>query len=1121
MSDEIKQVLGFDVDSALTNLDRFEKQLGSTSAALNRFGKSVSRFNGLTSSTPETLNQTAGAMTTAGNAANRSASQFGRLTTSVELLSRIVYTQLVIKGLRLTERAMIDAASRAGELEVKLADIATISGRTFNGISDIGSAVEQLSRGLGTDQLAVAEGLYEAIGNQIGGTKDELIGFNRVAGEFAGATLTSQQDAMRLLSGVLNSYQIDVSRAEEVASKFNRAIDLGSISGRDFASQFGRVAPQAAQLGVSLDEVLAAFSTLTRNGLSASESATRLLGVITGLQKPSENLTEVLGRLNATSGEGLVRSAGFAAALKEIASQTDGTSSQIAKLFPNVRGLSGQLILGGQRAEAFADDLAKITSTASTLNKERFNIVFNTDAKQVERELNILRIETTKLGKELLHATAAGFEFVGGADNIAAVAKNAAPAIAAVAAAAAIYTANTRLAALEGTKLAGVLGTLSKIGLGIGAAVTAGNFLGDRLDSGRFDDLRRITAANDATVARFITGEQSRLTAARDADAKIVQSALNASREQVNAFTAANNQLIADEKRLVSVATSELQRFIGTREGLVRGLEQAAEQSTRVVEQSQKRVTDLKLSADERKFNATVTGQNDPTKVMLQLERASTLARQASSALAKAQTDDQITAAQRLFDTAERHIAAANQLGAEVESADALKRLTNERIAAEQRLQSIHEQRQKTLAAEATKQKQLTDSIKASAKELVDNLPTMGLSPQERSQRAANRQAALQKIVAAGFNQSDMKLADALGLARLAQEMQAVPISFDTEAAVRDLTTAVQKNLDTFKFSVKFNVAGLESALGRTLTTPDEISAAFSEATQEADALRTSLSKVGQERTKALTGVKDEVRSLLDSTDSFANFLSRSLTVPQPDAQKALALIAQFKTEANALLSSPNINTAQVKDLFATVQQLGTMQDRMGGSLFGSGGGLNPDIEALSEVTGRLLQIANLPAVDPQQAARLQQLEAVINSSRDAATTIQSALTSGAATLDTVLRGAADYFASKVGASFPTALKHAGGLAYHASGGMPRGSDTIPAMLTRGETVMTAKATQRFHSDFQRMNAGMLPAYRNAGGTVNNTIGDVSIHVDGSKSPKMTAQEISRVLKRGHRKGVI
>jgi TP901 family phage tail tape measure protein len=1111
--DTIKQILGFDVADGLSNLEKFGQGLSNVSSRLTRFGTTLDKFNARFNGTPAAFNASA-------NAADRMTASVERLTTSTGLLARIIFTQLVIKGLRTFEQAAGDATGEAAKLQVELGKIQTVAGDVFSGNKDISSAVADQSRALGIDQLEIAGGLYAGLQNQIGKTKAELLDFNRVASQFAIGTVTNQNNSIELLSGTLNAYGLDVSRAEELASKFNKTIEVGNIEGSQLATVFGRVSTRGADLGVSFEELNGLLATLTIRGVKATEAATEISGVLTAFTKPSEAMKRALEQLNVPSGEFLIRSVGISKALEQVRSTTDGSSTALAGLFPNVRALAGVSIAASDNLELLNKNIAAIKNTSNDLNRQRFEIISSTDAKRVEKEMNEIKVATTALGEGLLHLTAEGLKFAGGAQTIIAAAKDAAPAIAAVTAATASYVATTRLAVLQGTSLAGVLGKLSKLGLGVGAALSIGNLLGDSLDASRFEAVEKLTKANDEFVAKFIKGELDRLKVARDTDTTLAQSALDASRQQVAAFKSANDAILAGEKRLVSTATDSLDRFIGTREAMIRELQQAAKQSADAVEQSQQRVRSLSQTKSDRKFDESLRNVGDAERISANLDKVVSDARKAATALGHAQTDQQIQEALRLFDNAEKRAEQARSLaestgnrGAENNALATINKLTDQRITAEKTLQSLQTKRLADLNAETARQQQLTDSIKASAKAFLENLPTVGLDPKEHAQRAAARQSALQDILKAGFSKSDINLTDALGLAKLAQEMERnpLPINFDVEGAVNELTKSVQNALNRFKFEAKFDVAGLEKALGTTFKSPDDAAAGLAKAVAEADKLRTSLSQVEQDRKDALTGVRDEVKALVDSTGSTGNFLSRALTVDQPTAQQALSIIDQFKTKADALAQSTNVTKADVQDLFRSVEQLAQLENGLGGSIFGSGGGLSPDIEALSKATERLLQVANLPVADPQQVARLQQLEAIIQETDSAATKFETALTRGA----TALENAASRLEQAVSGLLNKSL---GGLAFHANGGLARGSDTVPAMLSRGEFVVNSKAAGKFFSDLQRMNAGMEPTYRNAGGTVNNNIvGDINVHE--SKGPRQTAREIISAINREHRKG--
>jgi hypothetical protein len=86
----------------------------------------------------------------------------------------------------------------------------------------------------------------------------------------------------------------------------------------------------------------------------------------------------------------------------------------------------------------------------------------------------------------------------------------------------------------------------------------------------------------------------------------------------------------------------------------------------------------------------------------------------------------------------------------------------------------------------------------------------------------------------------------------------------------------------------------------------------------------------------------------------------------------------------------------------------------------------------------------------------------------------------------------------------------------------PKGTDTIPAMLSPGEFVVNARSTRRFFSQLQAINTGVEPVFRANGGPVtNNNIGDVSIAVNGAQNPRVVGREVAKAIFREKRRGTI
>jgi hypothetical protein len=95
-----------------------------------------------------------------------------------------------------------------------------------------------------------------------------------------------------------------------------------------------------------------------------------------------------------------------------------------------------------------------------------------------------------------------------------------------------------------------------------------------------------------------------------------------------------------------------------------------------------------------------------------------------------------------------------------------------------------------------------------------------------------------------------------------------------------------------------------------------------------------------------------------------------------------------------------------------------------------------------------------------------------------------------------------------------------GGMIYRAAGGDAQGQDTIPAMLSPGEMVINAAASQKFFSQLTAINAGMQPAGQGQSGATTN-IGDINVTVNGGPTGKQTARAIAAELRRELRRGTV
>ena len=536
MSNEILSTLGFDATQALATLKQLDKQFQSTATNAENLAKAFGQLNAAGASVPANLAAlTNGAQNLSGslnrlpasaNAAKQSLAQVAgpqvqqqfaasvqqsqRLTTSLSLLSRIAFTQVAIKSLRLLEQNFVDAGKSAAEFQKRMAEVQSLSNGAFS-LDSAGKQVRKVSDQFGHGLNDTGTALREIVGAQIGnGDPTKQVEVLTEAAALAKSGISSLAESSALLSSVLNGFGKDVSEVGRVASVAFKVTDLGVLTIAQLEGSIGRVIPRAKLLGVSFEEVGAAFSTLTRNGVNPSESATQIGGVLSALIKPSDAMKEALDKLGVSGGEALIASKGLASGLESLIGTTDGSAAALGKLFPNIRGLSGALTLGSQKIKDFRSDLAQINGVSPDLSRQQAAVISSVDGQRVAREIQkISNAVTVDFGQSILKTTVAISDFVGGADTVVAAMAAMGPAALGAGAALATLAARSKLGVVEGTALYGVLGKMSLALVAFGAAATGGELLGNALAKNLFGDFAKRTEENIASLQRFKDLQQS------------------------------------------------------------------------------------------------------------------------------------------------------------------------------------------------------------------------------------------------------------------------------------------------------------------------------------------------------------------------------------------------------------------------------------------------------------------------------------------------------------------------------------------------------------------------------------------------------------------------------------
>jgi TP901 family phage tail tape measure protein len=1089
MADEIKQQLGFDAAQALAELAKLNKAFDTFGNNIDQLAGKLRNFNGSSRNTEVATGKLASAFNSNMGA---SAESVGRLTTSMQLMSRIVFTQFIIQQLRVLKDTFQDTTESAIQFQRKVAEISTIApGATQE---QLGRSVRDISDNLNIPLLDTASGVYQALSNNIGGVAESLQ-LTETAARFAKATNSSLADSVDLLSGSINAFGLSVNDAERLSGVFFKAIETGRVTASELANSLGRVQGRAAALGVDVETTAAALAVVTTSGINSSEAITQLGGVLTALTKPTDEMAAALKRLGFESSEAAIATLGLPELLKRIGDTTDGTSQSLAKLFPNVRGIAGQLNLTNKNLDTFADLITNAKSAGTDFANSKFLQATATDAERFTSEINKLRNAlTVDLGQSLLKTAADTAQFVGGADNVIAAVKTLTPLVIGTGAALAGYALSARAAATASALLATRLGPVGAALFAIGAASSAAQAVG-RIFFSTPNGLQDLDRATKKSLEDFKKAEAEKVAAFDRANQERVQIALQTVADLNRTYLQDRDNAQAANDALLENTKKRVRDIVGVREKLVDELARSAADAQRFITDSQIRVADLQQGQNDRRFDDSISRLSAAQQTFALMQRAQQQAQAASKAiLAAAQAGDeralqraltQFDAAQATNERAQAVAKTTGQRFLELRAANQIHTLESRRLNTERQLQRLQAERIAQLDREREKQQEIVDRTRAAGKLLIDNLNLFGkddkLLPQdELLERQSKRQKALAELQNIALSSKDLDVAKVLGLAdfvsRFENELKRDPVNLalDVQGETQRIQAQLTQSFDKFSVKLGFDVTALEQVLQRKFSTPDEVSQGLVDARKRAAEIEKQIADSATER-RSLGALRTQV-------DVIAQIISDLESKLRADRTHVGDTFRAFAADFRAVSQQAVITDEDVRRLF---NQLDSVRKISQGGIFGTGIG-KVELGNLPELAEGLLKLRDLQRqrnavkaieVQPGTLDQLRSIKSVID-------TIQPTAFQSAASA--ISRGASA--SERIASSFERAATAAGRLSI--------------------QPTLTAQAPRGVETTIQQ-----------AGSTSTVNLGGITVNAAPGTNGKMLANEIATELNRALRRG--
>lgn len=274
----------------------------------------------------------------------------------------------------------------------------TMAGKSGQEFANLKDQVSELAGKIPIARDELANGLYQVISNGV--PENNWITFLDKSARASVAGIADLGETVKVTSTIIKNYGLDWDAAGSIQDKIQLTAKNGVTSFEQLAQALPRVTSQASTLGVSVDELMATFSTLTGVSGNTAEVSTQLAAIFTALIKPSSEAAEMAQQMGIQFDAASIKAAGgmeqFLVSLDKSVKQYAASSGMLeqeiyGKLFGSAESLRALTPLTGKLAEKFRENVADMKNSAGTI-ENAFEIMSSTGAAT-------LQMLNNKLGK--------------------------------------------------------------------------------------------------------------------------------------------------------------------------------------------------------------------------------------------------------------------------------------------------------------------------------------------------------------------------------------------------------------------------------------------------------------------------------------------------------------------------------------------------------------------------------------------------------------------------------------------------------------------------------------------------------------------------------------------------
>ena len=233
------------------------------------------------------------------------------------------------------------------EFRKNMLEVATISTQVTDDMTGFMNQVMSITQEIPIKAPEAAKALYSIVSAGHDGADGMKI--LEVSAKAAVGGLTETETAADAVTTILNAYKMSAEEAGTVSDQLFTTVRLGKTTFGELGASIAQVASIAAAYGISIDQVLGAVASLTKQGTPTAQAMTQIRAAIQG----------TAGELGDAAFQGRT----FQEALQLINEKAGGSASKMKEMLGTDEGLAATLALTGKNAKSAASDLGELQNS--------------------------------------------------------------------------------------------------------------------------------------------------------------------------------------------------------------------------------------------------------------------------------------------------------------------------------------------------------------------------------------------------------------------------------------------------------------------------------------------------------------------------------------------------------------------------------------------------------------------------------------------------------------------------------------------------------------------------------------------------------------------------------------